>query len=110
MSSPPISRLATLRNAFLTGLVLLAPLAVTWAVFSWLVEAVGGRFRPLFFFYLPERLREHPSLEILWNVLATLLVVSVVTLLGHVSRYFIGRYFGHLAERAVLSIPGVNTV
>lgn len=110
MSSAPISRLASLRNAFLTGLVLLAPLAVTWAVFSWLVEAVGGRFRPLFFFYLPERLREHPSLEILWNILATVLVVSVVTLLGHISRYFIGRYFGHLAERAVLSIPGVNTV
>jgi len=110
MSSAPISRLASLRNAFLTGLVLLAPLAVTWVVFSWLVEAVGGRFRPLFFFFLPDHLREHPSLEILWNVLATLLVVSVVTLLGHVSRFFLGRYFGHLAERAVQSIPGVNTV
>ncbi len=110
MSSLPISRLASLRNAFLTGLVLLAPLTVTWVVFSWLVEAVGGRFRPLFFFFVPQELSERPGLELLWNVLATLLVLCIVTLLGLISRYFLGRFFGHLAERAVQSIPGVNFV
>lgn len=110
MSSSPISRLASVRNAFLTGLVLLAPLAVTWMVFSWLVESVGGRFRPLFFFYVPQQLRDRPSLELLWNILATLLVVGIVILLGHISRYVLGRFFGQLAERAVQRIPGVNLV
>lgn len=108
--SGPSSRLTSLRNAFLTGLILLSPLAVTWIVFSALVEAVGGRFRGLFFFYLPEQLRDHPSLVIVWDVLATLLVVIVITILGYISRYVLGRFFGNLAERAIRSIPGINAV
>ncbi|HRE82464.1 MAG TPA: DUF502 domain-containing protein [Opitutaceae bacterium] len=108
--SAPVSRLTSLRNAFLTGLVLLAPLAVTWMVFSWLVESVGGRFRPYFFFFLPENLRDNPSLELIWNLLATVVVVVVVTLLGTISRYVLGRFFGQLTERAVQSIPGVSSV
>jgi len=79
-------------------------------VFSWLLESVGGRFRPYFFFYLPERLRDHPSLELGWNLLATVLVIGAVTLLGTISRYFLGRFFGQLAERAVQTIPGVSSV
>lgn len=109
MSGPP-STFTSLRNSFLTGLALLAPLAVTYIVFAWLVEAVGGTFRPLFFFGLPEALRDHPSLLIAWNVLSTLLVLILVTLLGYVSRYVLGRFFGHIAERFVLSIPGVSAV
>ncbi|MFO1448544.1 MAG: DUF502 domain-containing protein [Opitutaceae bacterium] len=104
------SRLTKLRNAFLTGLALLAPLAVTFIVFSWLVDAIGGRFRPFFFFALPDTLRDHPSLSIVWNVLATLLVLCLVTLFGYVSRYVLGRFFGQLLERFVQSIPGVNAV
>lgn len=104
------STFTSLRNSFLTGLALLAPLAVTYIVFAWLVEAVGGTFRPLFFFGLPEALRDHPSLLIAWNVLSTLLVLILVTLLGYVSRYVLGRFFGQIAERFVLSIPGVSIV
>ena len=104
------STFTSLRNSFLTGLALLAPLAVTYIVFAWLVEAVGGTFRPLFFFGLPDALRDHPSLLIAWNVLSTLLVLILVTLLGYVSRYVLGRFFGQIAERFVLSIPGVNIV
>jgi uncharacterized membrane protein len=106
----PSSRLTTLRNAFLTGLALLAPLAVTFFVFSWLVDAIGGRFRPFFFFAVPETLREHPSLSVVWDVLATLLVLSLVTLFGYVSRYVLGRFFGQLTERFIQNIPGVSAV
>ncbi|HEY0945185.1 MAG TPA: DUF502 domain-containing protein [Opitutaceae bacterium] len=104
------SRFASVRNAFVTGLLLLAPLAVTWLVFSWLVGAVGGRFRDYFFFYVPAELLHNPNLEIVWNVLATVIVVVLVTALGYVSRYVFGRYFGGLAERVIQSIPGVSTV
>jgi uncharacterized membrane protein len=108
--SKTTSRLASLRNAFLTGLALLAPLAVTWIVFSWLVDAVGGRFRPFFFFFVPEALRDNPNLELLWNILASVLVVVIVTLLGYVSRYVLGRVLGQVAERVVRRIPGVSVV
>ena len=99
--------LTSLRNAFLSGLLLLAPLAVTWLVFSWLFARIGGSFRPLFEPYLPPSLQ---SLALLWDVLATIVVLGIITALGYLSRYVFGRYFGGLAERFIQTIPGVNTV
>ncbi len=104
------TRLASLRNAFFTGLLLLAPIAVTWLVFSWLVEKVGGGFRDIFFFYVPEPLRNNPSLAVGWDILSTLIVVVLVTALGYVSRLFLGKFFGAVAERFILNIPGIGTV
>lgn len=104
------SRVTSLRNAFMTGLVLLAPIAVTWLVFSWLLAQVGGGFRPYFFFFVPEPWLANPSLEVVWDLLATLIVLLLVTLLGYVSRYVLTRYFGQLAERLISAIPGVSAV
>jgi uncharacterized membrane protein len=105
-----VSRLTSVRNAFVTGLLLLAPLAVTWIVFSWLVGQVGGGFRPVFFFFVPERLLAQPGLDVIWNLLATLVVILLVTLLGYISRYVFSHFFGLVAERIIQSVPGVSTV
>lgn len=106
---PAKTTLTSARNAFLSGLLLLAPLAVTWVVFSWLVDRIGGTFRPFFFFAIPDFLR-HESLEMVWNVLSTIIVVVLITLLGYVSRYVMTRYFGQLTERIINNIPGVGAV
>jgi uncharacterized membrane protein len=107
MADEPSSRVISLRNAFLSGLVMLAPLTITWIVFSALFEKVGGGFRPYLIPYLPEAWRDY---DILWNILVTLVVVVIVTLLGYISRYVLGKYFGGLAERFILTIPGVSNV
>jgi len=107
MSAVRPSRLVSLRNAFLSGLLLLAPITVTWIVFSALFEKVGGGFNDTFFFFVPESLRRY---TIVWNILATAIVVILVTLLGLVSRWVLGQYFGGLAERFIQSIPGVSIV
>ncbi len=99
--------LTSLRNAFLSGLLLLAPLAITAWVFGQIFNLVGGAFRPLFEPYLPASLQ---SLALLWDVLATIAVLVIITVLGYLSRYVFGQYFGGLAERFIQSIPGVNTV
>lgn len=104
------SLLTSLRNAFISGLIVLAPLAVTWRVFSWLFENVGGGFRRYFFFFVPDSLLDHSALIAVWNVLATVIVLAIVTALGYLSRYVFGQYFVGLAERFIQSIPGVNTV
>jgi len=49
-------------------------------------------------------------LSIVWNVLATVIVLVLITALGFLSRWVLGQYFGGLAERFIHSIPGVNTV
>lgn len=101
------SRLVAFRNAFISGLILLSPIAITWMVFSWLVETVGGAFRPIFF---PATLQDHPSLQFVWNVVTMLLVLALITGLGWLSRYVLAQFFTGLAERFILSIPGINTI
>jgi uncharacterized membrane protein len=105
--TPTPSRFVQLRNAFLSGFMLLAPLAFTCWVFLLLFENVGGFFRPLLVPFVPEKLRDY---DILWNILATVIVVVLITLLGYVSRYVLGKYFGGLAERFIQTIPGVSGV
>ena len=97
----------SVRTAFISGLLTLAPLAITWLVFSQLFEWVGGGFRPVFQPFVPDALIR---LTIVWNVLATVIVLAMITGLGYLSRYFLGQFFGSLAERFIQSIPGVNTV
>ena len=110
MPDRPVSRFATFRDAFISGALLLAPLVVTLWAFSRIINLVGGTFRPYFFFYLPGALRDRPSLEVVWDILATLIVIVLVTFLGYVSRDMFGRFFVRVAERFFLSIPGVGAV
>lgn len=107
---PKSSLIIRLRNAFVTGLLVLSPLGITLFVFAWLIGLVGGRFRSLFFFYLPEQLRNNPALTVLWDILTTLTFVALITLLGYISRYFLGRFFLGATDRLVESIPGVSSV
>lgn len=110
MSESKESVFASVRNAFFAGLLLLAPLVVTVWAFSKIIDVVGGTFRTVFFFYVPSSLRDHPSLVAVWDILATLIVILLVTAFGYLSRYVLGKYFGGLAERFILGIPGVRPV
>lgn len=107
LAPPRRSALATTRDAFISGALLLAPLVVTVWAFYKIVSLIGGTFRPLFFFYVPAR---NTQTDIALDVLATLIVIVLVTLLGFISRDVFGRFFVRIAERFVLSIPGVGAV
>ncbi|OHE88965.1 MAG: hypothetical protein A3G75_13235 [Verrucomicrobia bacterium RIFCSPLOWO2_12_FULL_64_8] len=101
---------ATARLAFFSGIALLAPLVVTVWIFLKILDLVGGTFRPIFFFFVPETLRDHEALSIGWNILATVIVVALITGLGFLSRYVFGRFFRELAERFIQNIPGVGAI
>jgi uncharacterized membrane protein len=103
----PTSRIVSIRNAFFTGALLLAPLIVTIWAFGKIIDLVGGTFRPLFESYLPQSLQ---SLPLLWDLLTTLVIFALVTALGFLSHYVFGRVFLRLIERFIQSIPGVNAV
>ena len=83
---------------------------MTWLVFNWLVDKVGGSFKPIFFFAVPAQFRDNPSLDMVWDVLATVIVIVLITFLGLVSRYVFSAYFGRAAERVINNIPGVGTL
>ncbi len=109
MSDDSVSRSALVkaRNAFFTGVLLLAPLAITIWVFTLIIDSIGGKFRPLYEHYLPLSLQRIPFF---WDFLATVVVLLLVTLLGYVSHYFFGRFLLRVIERFVQNIPGLGAI
>lgn len=109
MSEVPPSNphLVTFRTAFFSGALLLAPLIVTVWAFSAIVDLVGGTFRPLYGHYLPQSLQRIPFF---WDLLATGIVVLLVSGLGYLSHYVFGKYFLRITERAIQRIPGIGAV
>ena len=103
----PNSRIVALRNAFFAGVLLLAPLWATIWVFGKIIDLLGGTFRPLYERVLPASLHDIP---LLWDLVATLVVIACVTALGFLSHYVFGKLFVHLVERFVQNIPGVGAV
>jgi uncharacterized membrane protein len=102
----PDSRFKSLRNAFFSGLLLVAPLVATvWAVLI-VISLAGGSIRPLFSPYLPEALGHLPN--IVWDVITTVVVLGLITLLGYVSHLFLGQFVGALGERLIQGIPGIG--
>lgn len=101
------TRITSLRNAFFTGLLLVAPLVVTIWALRVIIGVVGGSISPLFTPYLPDTLAHLPNF--VWDILNTGIVLGLVALLGYLSRLFLGRYFGAVAERVVQNIPGIGT-
>jgi uncharacterized membrane protein len=110
MVSSPDSRFTSLRDAFFSGALLLAPLVVTLWAFSKIIDLIGGTFRPVFFFFVPDRLQVQPSMAVLLDILSTCIVILFVTGLGYISRAVFGKFFLRIAERFMLSIPGVGAV
>lgn len=104
------SFLRSLRNAFLTGLILLTPLGVSLFVFGWLVNNVGGRFSNNLLYFIPAEWRKIEDLQLIWNILATVIVFLAITLLGYLSRYFVGKWFLSAAENILDKVPFINTV
>lgn len=102
--------LKSVRNAFVAGVIVLTPLAVTVFVFNWLVGMVGGNYRDVFFVFVPEEFLKRRELIPVWNFLATVIVLLLVTLLGYLSRLVVARFFLGQAERLMNRVPLINAV
>ncbi len=98
------------RNWFISGLLLLSPVAVTIFVVNFLIQRLGVPTRRIMF----RRIQFDPANEI-WlefglNLIALLAVVALITALGWLSRLFIGRMIISYFERIVDNLPLVRTV
>jgi len=108
------SRPAAFRRAFLSGLLLLAPLAVTVWAFLRIVDLFGGVFSPWIAAratpFLPASLQNSVVLGLASDILGTTIVILLIALLGWLSRYVLGKYLLGVGDRFIREIPGVSAV
>jgi uncharacterized membrane protein len=102
--------LRNLRNAFVSGLLLLAPVGVTIFVLNFLIQTIGVPTRQFFFFFIPLNRTNQIWLEYGLYVAAVVIVVVFITLLGWLSKRLLGRGLVNLFERLVDSVPVVRSV
>lgn len=100
----------SLRNAFVSGLLLLAPVGVTVFVINFLIQTIGVPTRQMVFFFIPRNNTTFVWIEYALYVAAVAFVCVLITLLGWLSQRLIGRAFVNLFERIVDNVPVVRSV
>lgn len=100
----------SLRNAFVTGLLILLPLGFTFIVINFLLKTIGAPASRIFFFYVDPSLRQSPWINPLLDIVSTLVVVTIITLIGFLSNYFLGRLIVNLTEKLFTKLPFVGSV
>lgn len=99
-----------LRNAFISGIIILLPLAATYVVAMFLINKVGDPASKLFFWYLDSEIRNKALLNVLLSIVSIVVVVIIVTALGFLSSYFLGKFVMNLTEKLIDRVPFINTV
>ncbi|MFH1803557.1 MAG: DUF502 domain-containing protein [Pseudomonadota bacterium] len=108
---PSIGLGARLRAYFLTGVLVTAPLAITFGLAWWFVDFVDGKVMPLIpehynpVSYLPFEYRDYgiPGLGVL-------VIVLVVIFVGWFTTNFAGRALIRLYEKILGRIPAVRSI
>lgn len=102
--------LRALRNAFVSGLLLIAPVGVTVFVINLLVQKVGAPTRQTFFFFIPRDSFKLPWVEYGLYLAAMLIVAALITLLGWLSKRLIGKMLLTYFERMVDNLPIIRSL
>lgn len=101
-----------LRAYFLAGVLITAPLTITFALASWLIEFVDSRVVPL----IPDRynpdfyLKEYLGYEIGLPGLGLLILIIVITLIGALTAGLVGRIVIRAGEGMLNRMPVIRSV
>lgn len=98
------------RNAFISGSLLLLPLAITIFVVNLLLDKFGAPVGQIILNLLKLDIPDQSLLKLLVNAIALLVVVIVITMVGLITKYFVGKWFFSLGEKIIDRLPFVNTV
>lgn len=98
--------LTRLRNYFLTGLVVAAPIGITIYLTSWFVELVDYWFLPL----IPAAYQPDRYIPFSIPGVGLLIALVVLTLLGALTANFFGRQLLVWGERLVNRMPVVRSI
>ena len=100
------SLMARLRNYFLAGLVIAAPLAITIYLAWWFVHWIDSWVKPL----IPARYNPEQYLPFAVPGFGALIAVVLITLLGFFAANLLGRTLVSAGERVLGRMPLVRTV
>jgi uncharacterized membrane protein len=105
---PPrkLGLMARLRNYFLTGLVVAAPIGLTVYIVSWFVDLIDRWFVPL----IPAQLQPEHYLPFDIPGLGLLIALVLLTALGALTANFFGQAILNFAERLVERMPIVRGI
>lgn len=98
--------MARLRNYFLTGLIVAAPIGLTLFVTRWFVEMVDTWFVP----FIPEPYRPDSVLPFEIPGVGLIMALVFLTVLGAVTANFLGRAILNFVEGLVSRMPVVSTI
>src|SRR5438552_2657869 len=99
----PIGRL---RNYFLTGLILVAPLYITISLTWWFINWVDDLVRP----FIPTAYRPETYLPVKIPGLGLILALIALTLLGFLTANFVGRKLVEIGEEILNRMPVVRPI
>ena len=102
--------LRSLRNAFITGIVVILPLGVTVIVINFLLVRLGNPASQFFFWYLDSEWRNLPAVKFALETISIFVVFLLITILGYGSRFVLGRIILGGLERLLDRVPFINTV
>jgi len=100
------SPLAVIRTYFFTGLVVAAPIYITFYLLSWAVSVLDEWFRP----WIP--LDYRPTTYLPFDVpgIGVILAFILLTIIGGLTANFLGRALLSFGERLIRHMPVVGTV
>ena len=101
-----ISLAARIRNNFLTGLIICAPLAITiWLTFSF-IRWADSWVKP----YIPARYNPENYLDVAMPGLCMVIAITLITLIGFLGKNLIGRSIVSFGESVLHRMPLVRTI
>jgi len=105
------SLFARWRASFFTGLVIVLPGVITLAVVKWFFGNVTS-LTNLLLFFLPPGLTHDAAGTMFWywSLLALVLAVALVTMVGLLTRYYIGKRMIAWADSLMLRVPVLNKI
>ena len=105
--SPPRRTLLTiLRTYFLTGLVVTAPMFITFYLVLWFVEILDNWFTP----WIPLQYRPESYLPVELPGTGLVLALIVLTIIGGLTANFLGRTLLSFSDRVIRQMPVVGSV
>ena len=102
--------LRSIRNAFITGIIVILPLGVTFIVINFLLEKLGEPASDFFFWFVDPAWRSTPALNLALELISVLVVFCLITFLGFGSKFVLGRILLNGMERLLNTVPFINTV